>query len=115
MGVVRAVLLFLHFVGLASLLGGYLTQLGAKTWRVVPAMLHGALTQLVTGVALVGVIESGTGDPVNNAKMGVKLVVLLVILGLLWTNRRKASMRLVAFQAVGLLTLADIAVAVFWT
>mgnify|MGYP005811937769 CR=1 FL=1 len=114
MGVLRSGLLVLHFVGLASLLGGYLTQLRSSVWRVLPAMRDGALTQLVTGLALVAVLEAGP-DPVNVAKMAVKLVILLVILGVLWVNRSRESMSLVAFQGVGLLTGADIVVAVFWS
>ena len=47
MGFVYDLLLVLHFIGLASLLGGLMVQLSARGGRVVnPAMLHGALTQL---------------------------------------------------------------------
>lgn len=47
----------LHIIGIAALLGGFLTQMkamSAGTARFTPAMLHGALTMLVTGVLLVG-------------------------------------------------------------
>lgn len=116
MDLVRHFLLFLHFLGLASLLGGYLTQLRAEAWRIVPAMVHGALTQLVTGVAMVGILSAthDPGEPVDNAKYAVKLVVLLVILGLVWANRKRDRVSTGAFQAIGLLTVVNIAVAVFW-
>lgn len=52
-------LLALHFVGLASLLGGFLTQMSAGTKRIVPAMLHGALTMLLTGLGFYWVDKSG--------------------------------------------------------
>ena len=51
----------LHIIGIASLLGGFLTQMkamGAGTARFVPAMLHGALTMLVTGIVLVGLNQA---------------------------------------------------------
>jgi hypothetical protein len=112
-GVLRAGLLVLHFVGLAGLLGGYLTQLHASTWRVVPAMWHGALTQLITGLGLAGLIAFGPGM-VDAAKNVVKLVVLLIVLGLLWIYRARESIPLVAFQGIGVLTVVNIAVAVVW-
>ena len=52
----------LHFVGLASLLGGFIVQMKSPDKGVNPAMLHGALTQLVTGVVLVGLLESDVLD-----------------------------------------------------
>lgn len=110
----RHLLIFLHFVGLASLLGGFLVQLSASQRKVVPAMLHGALTQLVTGVLLVGVDEQ-QDVPVDNAKIGVKLVVLLVVLALVWVNRRRPTLGESAYLAVGTLTTVNVAVAVFWT
>jgi hypothetical protein len=111
---VRQVLLFLHFIGLASLLGGFLTQMSATEKRVVPAMLHGALTQLVTGVALVGVLH-GLDKEVDNAKIGVKSLVLLAILVLLWINRRTSLIAKGVYFAIGGLTVLNIGIAVFWT
>jgi hypothetical protein len=115
---VRQLLVFLHFIGLASLLGGFLTQMSAAEKRVVTAMLHGALTQLVAGVALVGVLQAlhEPGDePVNNAKYGVKLLMLLAVLVLVWVNRAKPSISKGVYFAIGGLTVLNIAVAVFWT
>jgi hypothetical protein len=114
MDLVRHLLLFLHFIGLASLLGGFLVQLSASQRRIVPAMVHGALTQLVTGLLLVGVDES-LDVKVDHAKIAVKLVVLLVILGLVWVNRRRPTVSETVYLAVGSLTALNVAVAVFWT
>lgn len=110
---VEKVLLVLHFVGLASLLGGFLVQLSSSPRVVNPAMFHGALTQLVTGVLLVGV-EEGMDEAVNHAKIGVKLAVLLVILGLVVANRRKASVPTGIWAAIGGLTVLNVVLAVFW-
>lgn len=114
MDLLRHALLFLHFVGLASLVGGFLTQLRAQQRRVVPAMIHGALTQLVSGIALVGV-DHGLDRPVNDDKATVKLVVLAVVLGLIWLNRSRPSVSEAVYYGIGVLGLADIAIAVFWT
>ncbi len=53
---------------------------------MVPAMLHGALTMLVTGVALVGLREAQGAD-LNHVKIGIKLAVLVVILALVYVKR----------------------------
>jgi hypothetical protein len=114
MDVARLVLLFLHFLGLASLLGGVLVQVRAPDRRILPAMLHGATTQLVTGLALVGV-DQALDREVNNPRAAVKLAVLLVILVLLWTNRSRRAVTSGGFFAIGLLTVVNTAIAVFWT
>ncbi|MEV7522895.1 hypothetical protein [Streptomyces sp. NPDC091371] len=106
----------LHIIGIASLLGGFLTQMkamSAGTARFVPAMLHGALTMLVTGVLLVGFREMD-GGPVNHIKIGVKLAVLFVILALVYVKRDEETVDKAVFGAVGGLTIANIFIAVLW-
>src|SRR5690606_16155569 len=74
-------LVILHFVGLASLLGGFLVQMkpiGAGKGLINAAMVHGALTQLVTGLLLVTIAELGEGG-LNHMKIGIKLAVLIII------------------------------------
>lgn len=112
METLRLVLLFLHLVGMASLLGGFLTQLRVSPRRVVPAMVHGALTQAVTGVLLV--LVRGDEPDVDHAKLGVKGVVLLAVLVLLWLNRRRAQISDAVFFAIGGLTALNVGIAVFW-
>ncbi|MER5888398.1 hypothetical protein ABT160_31640 [Streptomyces sp. NPDC001941] len=117
MDVLINVLVALHIIGIACLLGGFLTQMkamGAGTARFVPAMLHGALTMLVTGVALVGVHQA-EGHTVNNVKIGVKLAVLIVILALVYVKRDEEKVEKAVFGAVGGLTLANIFIATLWT
>ncbi|MFJ6860229.1 hypothetical protein [Streptomyces werraensis] len=107
----------LHIIGIASLLGGFLTQMkamGAGTARFVPAMLHGALTMLVTGVILVGLNQS-QDHSVDNIKIGVKLALLIVILGLVYVKRDEEKVDKGVFGLVGLLTVANIFIAVLWT
>lgn len=107
----------LHIVGIAALLGGFLTQMkamGQGTARFVPAMLHGALTMLVTGAILVG-LNQADDQPVNNIKIGVKLALLVVILGLVYVKRDDDTVDKGMFGVVGLLTTANIFIAVLWT
>jgi hypothetical protein len=111
--IVKNIALVLHFVGLASILGAFLVQMSAPTKRIDAAMFHGALTQLVTGIVLVGANEMLDHD-VNNPKVGVKLVVLLVITALVWRNRKKDTVSTGIWGAVGGLTLLNVVLAVFW-
>lgn len=114
MGFVRDLLLFLHLLGMAALVGALLLQLRAgadaplnKGW------LHGAGLQLVTGVALM-LLAPLTHRDYNEVKLGVKLVVLLVIGGLViaYTVRGRAP-RWVPFALGGLVVL-NVGLAVFW-
>ncbi|MEV7792680.1 hypothetical protein [Streptomyces sp. NPDC087512] len=107
----------LHIIGIAALLGGFLTQMkamGQGTARFTPAMLHGALTMLVTGAVLVG-LNQAQDYSVDNVKIGVKLAVLIVILGLVYVKRDDEKVDKPLFGLVGLLTLVNIFIAVLWT
>ena len=111
----RLLLLFLHLLGMATLLGSFLVQR-----RVAPqgplnaGWLHGSLLQLITGLGLVGVDEV-LDKELDNVKTAVKLLVLLVILGaVLVYRRREALPRWVAPGLAGLVVV-NTAVAVFWT
>lgn len=117
MDVLINVFVALHIIGIASLLGGFLTQLkamGAGTARFTPAMLHGALIMLVTGIALVG-LNQADDQTVNNVKIGIKLALLVVILALVYVKRDDEKVGKGAFAAVGGLTVANIFIATVWT
>ncbi|MEU8954020.1 hypothetical protein AB0C93_06930 [Streptomyces sp. NPDC048518] len=107
----------LHIIGIASLLGGFLTQMkqmGQGAARFSPAMLHGALVMLVTGVVLVG-LNQADDNAVNNLKIGIKLALLIVILALVYVKRDEEKIAKPLFGAVGLLTVTNIFIAVLWT
>ena len=114
MDLVEKSLLVLHFIGLASLLGGFLVQIKASPRVINNAMFHGVLTQLVTGLLLVGVVEGDADAEVDHAKIGVKLVILLIIGALVMVNRKKGSITTGVWAAIGALTVTNICVAVFW-
>jgi hypothetical protein len=107
----------LHILGIAALLGGFLFQtkaMRAGDARVVPGMLHGALTMLITGVAMVG-IKQLDDMTVNNPKIALKLALLVVILGLVYVKRDEERLATPLFGAIGALTTANVFIAVLWT
>src|SRR5262245_48388242 len=99
---------------MASLLGGALVQVRDADHVVNSAMLHGALVQVVSGLLLVGVLE-GNDEPPDHAKIGVKLAVALVVALLCWVNRSKDVIPRGLFMGILLLTVSNVAIAVFWT
>jgi len=111
--ILKDVALILHFLGLAAIIGGVLAQMRQTPKRVDALVLHGALTQLVTGVALVG-IDQALDDPADSAKVGTKLVILLVITVLAWRHRKSEAVATWVWATIGLLTVANIAIAVIW-
>ncbi|MFI1442212.1 hypothetical protein [Streptomyces fructofermentans] len=117
MDVLIHVFVALHVIGIAALLGGFLTQLramGGGTARFTPVMLHGALTMLVTGAVLVG-LNQADDQSVDNVKIGVKLALLIVILGLVYVKRDEERIDKGLFALVGALTTANVFIAVLWT
>lgn len=114
METVRLVLLFVHILGWAALFGGLLAQAREPYKRVNAAMRDGVGTAFLSGLALVGVLEAGD-DPVNHAKVAVKLVIGLVLLVLVMANMRKERIPHGLWVGLTLLTAANIAVAVFWS
>ena len=103
---------FLHFVGLAALLGGLLVQLvqlGATAKRVTAPVLWGAVAQLVTGLALLVL----TIADANHLKVTVKLVILAAVLVIALVLRRR-DVGPAAYATMLALTLVDVGLAVFW-
>lgn len=113
MDTVRDVLVFVHLIGFAALFGGAFVQVRDAVTVVNAAMLHGSLTQVVSGILLVGVIE-GQDDDLDQVKIAVKFAVGLVVAVLCWVNRRKDSVPRGLFYGITLLTVLNVAVAVFW-
>lgn len=109
----RLILLFVHILGFAALLGGLLVQARLPEKSVNALMRDGAGTAFLAGLALVGVLEAGD-DPVNHAKVGVKLVIGLVILVLVMVNLRKERIPQGLWAGLLGLTVLNIAIAVFW-
>ncbi len=111
-----SLLVFLHVLGAAAIFGGWLANF--KTPTVNIWQWYGALLQLVTGLALVGLVEAQGGD-LNHIKIGVKVVIALGIAVAAFIGRKKVKsgeeVSTGIAHAVGGLALINIAIAVIWT
>ncbi|RRJ86842.1 hypothetical protein EG850_07425 [Gulosibacter macacae] len=115
MEILRTILLILHFVGIAALLGVWFSQIksiSAGNARILPGMMHGAWTMLVTGLGLVTYLELATDVEINHMKIGIKLAVLIAIVVLALINRKKERVSAGVMWAIGGLTLLNIILAV---
>ena len=114
METLRLILLIVHILGFSALIGGLLAQAGTGEKKVNAAMRDGIGTAFVAGLALVGVLESGD-DPVNHAKVGVKLLIGLVVLILVMANARKTSIPQGLWAGLLALSVLNVCVAVLWS
>jgi hypothetical protein len=109
MTVVVLVFRFLHLLGFASVFGGLFTQIKQSEKQVNAAMLHGALTQVVTGIVLF-VLEL---SEIDHMQIGIKFVLLIGLLVLFVVNRKRTLSSLAYLTSLGLVVVIT-AVAVFW-
>lgn len=113
MDVAQHLLVLLHLVAFAALLGGALVQLRSREPEVNAAMLHGAWVSLVSGVAL-WVLADPFDLDVSLGAMVVKTVVAAFVTLLVVLNRRFFSIPRGLLRLITVLVLADAAVAVLW-
>lgn len=117
--VLRDITLILHFIGWAAVFGAWFAQvkqLSSGTAKINNAMHHGIWAAFVTGLILVGFAEYRAATvvdfEVDHFKVTVKTVVALIALILIFINRKKPAVSAAVFGAIGLLVVANIAVAV---
>lgn len=116
MEILRLLVLSLHFIGLAALVGVFLVQMRQKSGFNTKLLMTGAITQLVTGILLVGLREM-QDLPVNQTKIAVKLTIALIAaVAAFLAHRRQAKDGKVMplFHTAGGLGLVNILIAVLW-
>lgn len=116
METLKGVLVVLHIIGFGVVMGGALAQLPnvkKGTAKVTGGLLHGSLLLLVTGLALVGMLYAVGGEP-NNAKIGAKTLVLLLLIVLVLVNRKKERVSGGVLGAIAGLATLNVALAVLW-
>ncbi|MGW5671251.1 hypothetical protein [Micromonospora sp. NPDC003776] len=113
MEALRLVLLYVHLIGFALLLGGGIAQYISGRLRINAAMLWGAVIQVLTGLGLSAPLRDPDDEPAP-AKLVTKLVIALLIFVMVFFARKRESVNRGHFLAIIGLTLLNAAVAVFW-
>lgn len=118
------ILLVLHFLGLAAVIGAFLVQVRRKGGFQTFWPITGLIFQLVTGLGMMGIIDATSDGGANHAKLGVKLVIAAVALVLAFVARArqkradagtaKAKAALPFFHSAGALAIVNVLIAVLW-
>jgi hypothetical protein len=112
------IFLVLHFIGLAGLLGGLLTQIPNKPKKLQPLVLHSAWLMFIVGIAMVGLnqamhADDATVELLDHVKIAIKSTVVAVILILGYINIKKAELNTKIWGLMTLLAVTNIVIAVF--
>jgi hypothetical protein len=115
MEILRHAVVLVHLVGFAVLFGAWVVEAFGER-RITRVMHWGLAIAAVAGLALAA--PWGIEYSLNYAKLGTKLVVLLIIGALLGIGagrqRRTGSVPPALFWGIGVLTLLNAALAVHW-
>lgn len=114
MDLVKNLLVLLHLLGMAAIVGGWLVVI--REPRILPSIVWGARAQILTGLLLVGVVEAGA-EPVNNAKIGVKLLVALAVVAcaeIANARQKRGEGNPTLVNAAGALAVLNAAIAALW-
>lgn len=114
MEAVRLILLYVHLIGFALLLGGAVAQYLTRRIRINPAMVWGAGIQVVSGFGLAAPLRGGGDAEPDPAKLLVKTVIGVMIFAMVFFSRKRDAVNSGHFLAVVGLTLVNATVAVFW-
>ncbi|AKU16064.1 hypothetical protein [Luteipulveratus mongoliensis] len=117
MDVVYDLVVVIHLLGMAALVGGFFAVFSSPT--AGPLMVWGARTQLVTGLVLAGLgeaVDSLDKVPDHN-KLGLKLLVAIAVLAFVEVARvreKKGGHEPGMVSAAGWLAVLNVVVAAGW-
>lgn len=115
MNIVYNIMVFLHIVGAAMIVGIWIGNMKKPT--VHPRQFDGAALQLLTGIVMMGLIPALDMDA-NYFKLGIKFAVALAVGVLAFIGRRKYKkdepISAGLAHAVGGLALLNIGIATLW-
>jgi hypothetical protein len=116
MTILFSFLVFLHIVGAGMIVGYWIATMRQPT--VHPRQRDGAFLQLLTGIAMMGLLPLLPDAHPNYAKLGIKLVIGVVVAVLAVIGARKVKngqpVSTGLAHGVGGLALINIAIATLW-
>ncbi|UVJ41088.1 hypothetical protein [Arthrobacter sp. CJ23] len=116
MSILFSILVFLHIVGAAMIVGYWIATMKEPT--VHPRQRDGAFLQLLTGIAMMGLLPFMPDADPNYFKLGIKFaigvaVAVLAVIGSRKVKKGEAVSTGIA-HGVGGLALVNIAIATIW-
>ena len=113
--IVYNIMVFLHVVGAAMIVGIWIGNMKKPT--VHPRQFDGAALQLITGIVMMGLIPALDMDA-NYFKLGIKFAIALAVGVLAFMGRRKykkgEDISKGLAHSVGGLALLNVAIATLW-
>jgi hypothetical protein len=113
--IVYNIMVFLHIVGAAMIVGIWIGNMKKPT--VHPRQFDGAALQIITGIVMMGLIPALDMDA-NYFKLGIKFAIALAVGVLAVMGRRKykkgEDISAGLAQSVGGLALPNVAIATLW-
>ena len=105
----------IHILCVLAILGLLLSQVKKSEKKLNPGVLHATLTALLAGLVMIGLYSKVHPDQVlNHSKFGIKGLVILIILGLGYTNVKKAVLKNSVWATMLGLTLLNVIIASAW-
>jgi len=115
MEIVINVFVVLHLLGMAAIIG---SALFVARGAVTPALVWGARAQLLTGIALAGLVQAND-EKFANGWFAVKLLVAIAVVACAEIaaakERKGQGARPQLVLAAGVLALVNVLVAVLWS
>jgi hypothetical protein len=115
MNIVYNIMVFLHIVGAAMIVGIWIGNMKKPT--VHPRQFDGAALQIITGIVMMGLIPALHMDA-NYFKLGIKFAIALAVAVLAFIGRRKYKkdepISKGLAHSVGGLALLNVAIATLW-
>jgi len=116
MSILFSILVFLHIVGAAMIVGYWIATIKVPT--VHPRQRDGAFLQLLTGIAMMGLIPLMPDMHANYFKLGIKFAIGVAVAVLAVIGSRKVKkgepVSTGLAHGVGGLALVNIAIATIW-
>ncbi len=118
METLRHIVLFVHLIGFATLFGAWAVEAFGGKKQITRLMHIGVTIAAVAGLALAAPWGLPEGVEMNYAKIGTKLIILLIIGALLGIGqgrqRKSGEVPPAMFWGIGILTLVNAGIAVLW-
>ncbi len=117
---VNDVALPVHIIAVLGILVPLLLQVNKPERKIGVGVFYSGVLALVAGLLMVGIrtpLHNQNADKwplLNNAWVGMKFLILLVILGLVYRNFKKPVVKNSIWASVVALTGANILIAIFW-